>query len=44
MYKLFKACLCIVWVLDIVNIPQLEILDTTIPVNTLAWLLIWLFV
>ena len=42
MYKIFGAIITIVWILDILNIPQLEILDTTIPINTLAWLLIWL--
>lgn len=44
MHKLFKSLLTLVWVLDLINIPQLEILDVTIPINTLAWLLIWLFV
>lgn len=44
MYKIFKAILTIIWILDILNIPQMEILDTTIPINTLAWLLIWIFI
>lgn len=42
MYKIFKALVYIIWVLDIINIPQLQILDTTIPINEWAWLLIFL--
>ncbi|WP_252238989.1 hypothetical protein [Clostridium sp. VAP51] len=42
MYKLFYALLSIIWVLDIINIPGMEFLDTQIPINFLAWLLIWL--
>ena len=44
MYKLFYSLLTIVWILDIINIPQLEFLDTTYPINELAWFLIWIFV
>jgi hypothetical protein len=42
MYKIFKTILSIIWVLDIINLPQLEFLDTTMPINGLAWFLIWL--
>ena len=42
MYKIFYSLLSIVWVLDILNLPFMESLDTTYPVNGLAWLLIWL--
>ncbi len=41
MYKIFNAVLTIVWVCDILNFPQFEFLDTTYPVNTLGWFLIW---
>ena len=44
MYKIFNAILTIVWVLDILNVPCMEVLDTTIPINTLGWFLIWLFI
>lgn len=44
MYKIFSALLTIVWILDIINIPALEMLDTTYPINGLAWLLIWILV
>lgn len=44
MEKLFRTILTIIWILDILNISQLQVLDTTIPINTLAWILIWIFV
>ena len=39
-----KLFLRIVWLLDVLNVPGMEFLDTTIPVNGLLWLLIWIFV
>lgn len=40
----------LVWVIDILNINFVvngievaELLDVTIPINTLAWILIWIF-
>ena len=33
MYKTFKALIKIIWILDVLNIPQLEFLDTTYPIN-----------
>lgn len=42
MYKTFYAILTIIWILDIVNFPGFEILDTTYPVNFWIWLLIWI--
>lgn len=42
MYKIFYTLLIIIWVLDILNIPGMEFMDTQIPINTLAWLLIWI--
>ena len=44
MEKTLKTIIRLIWVLDIINIPQLEILDSTIPINTLAWFLIAIFV
>lgn len=43
MYKIFRALIIIVWVLDVINIPQMEFLDTTVPINFLGWLLLFLF-
>ena len=42
-YKIFKALITIVWILDILNFTQLEFLDRAYPVNTLAWILIFIF-
>lgn len=44
MYKLGVAILTIIWILDILNIPCMEFLDTTIPINFLGWFLIWIFI
>lgn len=44
MYKIFYAVLSIVWVLDILNLPFMQMLDTTYPINGWAWFLIWLVV
>ena len=43
MYKIFKALVIIVWVLDVINVPSMEFLDTTLPINFLGWLLMLLF-
>lgn len=43
MYKLGKGILKIVWIIDILNMPFAECLDTIYPINTLGWFLIWLF-
>ena len=49
MYKLLKALLIIIWIIDICNIDFIingthiaEFLDKTIPINTLFWILLWL--
>lgn len=44
MYKIFKTILTIVWILDICNFPQVEFLDTSFPINGLAWFLFWVLV
>ena len=44
MYKVFRALLDIVWVLDILNLPFMEMLDTTYPINGWAWFLIFLVI
>ena len=42
--NVIKLVLILLWVLDITNIPFMEMFDTTYPINTLVWLLIWIFV
>lgn len=42
MYKIFYAIVTIFWILDILNLPFMEIFDTKYPINTIAWILIWI--
>ena len=42
MYKTFYSILIIIWILDIIDIPTFSFLDTILPINGLAWCLIWL--
>lgn len=44
MYKVFYAVLTIIWIFDIINLPFMQFLDTTVPINGLAWFLIWIFI
>lgn len=44
MYKIFKACLDIFWLFDILNLPFMEMFDTTYPINGWAWFLIFLII
>ena len=39
-----KILLILFWILDITNMPFMETFDTTYPINTLVWFLIWIFV
>lgn len=44
MYKIFYSLLIIIWILDILNVPIMGFMDSQIPINTLAWLLIWILI
>ena len=51
MQKLLKSIITIIWIIDILNISFMingvniaQFLDVTVPINTLAWILIWIFV
>lgn len=44
MIALIQFLLLIFWVLDITNMPFMEMFDTTYPMNEVFWLLIWIFV
>lgn len=44
MYKTFYYTLTIVWILDILNLPFMDFLDITYPINGLEWLFIWIFI
>lgn len=32
----------IFWILDVLDMPFMEMFDTTYPINGVAWFLIWL--
>ena len=38
---LIKMIVSVFWLLDICNMPFMEIFDTTYPLNTLFWFLFW---
>ena len=42
MGKLLKFTLGAIWIMDILNMPFMEPLDTTMPLNGLFWFLIWI--
>ena len=51
LYMVFKTLLIIIWLIDILDIDFVineihiaSLLDITIPINTLFWLLLWLFI
>ena len=44
MVSLAKLVILIFWILDITNMPFMEIFDTTYPLNEEFWALIWIFV
>lgn len=41
MYKVLYALIHIFWILDVLNMPFMEMFDTTYPINGWAWLLIF---
>ena len=40
---LFDMAVTVFWILDICNMPFIEMFDTTYPLNTLFWFLVMLF-
>lgn len=44
MVQLIKVLILIFWILDITDMPFMQMFDTTYPMNTLFWWLIWFFV
>lgn len=40
---LVKTAITIFWILDVCNMPFMEIFDTTYPLNELFWFLVWMF-
>ena len=44
MYRIFYSLLTIFWIFDILNLPFMQIFDTTYPINTVEWILIWILI
>lgn len=42
MFRIFRTIIEIFWILDILNMPFMEMFDTTYPINGVAWFLIWI--
>lgn len=43
MFYIFESAITIFWICDILNMPFMQMFDTTYPINGLAWFLIWMF-
>lgn len=41
---IIRTCILTFWILDILNMPFMEKFDTTYPLNTLFWILIFVLV
>lgn len=39
--KFLEITIFIIWILDIIDCPFMEFMDTTIPINILSWFLIF---
>ena len=44
MFNLGKFILFIIWLLDIFNLPFMQCLDNELPINTIAWIIIWILI
>lgn len=42
MYKFLYAVITIFWILDILNLPFMQMFDTTYQINGWVWFLIWI--
>ena len=40
--RFIKMAITIFWILDICNIPFMQMFDTTYPLNELFWLIVWM--
>ena len=38
---LIKTAVTLFWIMDILNMPFMEMFDTTYPLNTLFWILVF---
>lgn len=44
MIRTIKFLILIFWLLDITNMPFMEMFDTAYPMNGLFWCLAWIFI
>lgn len=44
MWNIFRFFVEITWICDILNLKGFEMLDTTYPINTLWWIVIWMII
>lgn len=44
MYRILYAVITIFWIFDICNLPFMKMFDTTYPINTTEWFLLWIFI
>jgi hypothetical protein len=42
MCSVFKKLVGAIWLMDFFDFPQVEFLDTTLPINGVSWFLIFL--
>ena len=42
MFQTFSVIIEIFWIFDVLDMPFMEMFDTTYPINGVAWFLIWL--
>lgn len=40
-WKVFRYALNLIWFADVLNLNDMKFLDTTIPINTIWWIIIW---
>lgn len=43
MIKIIRLFIILFWICDILNMPFMEMFDTTYPLNTLFWILFFIF-
>lgn len=41
MFQTLRIMIQIFWILDVLDMPFMEMFDTTYPINGVAWFLIW---
>lgn len=42
LYWLIRSSITVFWIMDILNMPFMKVFDTTYPLNTWFWILIYI--